>query len=173
MIDTAELLYIVDENNVALAPCTRKETRANGYWCRTVHVWIINNKKELLCQKRSALKDLDPGNWETFVGGHICAGDEYITAAVKEVSEETGIVMEKDKLKLVKIYKDPVSRQFRGIYYYKWNGSSEEIISEADEVDEVKWLHLDQVHTYLITEKHPRWYKPGYEEEILPILRSA
>jgi isopentenyldiphosphate isomerase len=173
MINASELLFVVDENDNPLVPLPRKDVRANGHWCRCVHVWIINDKQELLCQKRSELKDLDPGNWETFVGGHVGAGDEYTVSAIREVYEETGIMMEQEKLKLVKLYKDPTNRQFRGIYYYKWNGSLDEVVKEEDEVAEVAWLHVDQVHKHLVTDKHPGWYRPGYEEEILPLLKTV
>lgn len=170
MVNKSELLYVVDEYDVAIPPRPRHETHALGLWHRTAHIWIINDKKQLICQKRSINKDQYPGLWEPFVGGHIGPGDDYFAGAVKEVIEETGIIIEKKDLNLIKIYKDHETREYRGVFYYKWNGNFEDIISEPEEVDEVRLVDLNTIKRYLLSSKLNTWSRTGYEEEVLSIL---
>ncbi len=69
MINKEELIFAVDENNNPIEPISRENAHKNGIWHRISDIWIINKKKQVLVQKRSALKDTNPGKWEAFVGG--------------------------------------------------------------------------------------------------------
>lgn len=59
-----------------------------------VHVWIENAKGEFLLTKRSERKSM-PGLWES-TGGSVTAGEDSFTAAIREVEEETGLVLNPD-----------------------------------------------------------------------------
>jgi len=59
-----------------------------------VHVWTENSKGEFLLTKRSENKSL-PGLWES-TGGSVTAGEDSFTAAMREVREETGIILDPD-----------------------------------------------------------------------------
>jgi len=93
MINSEELLYVVDENNHFLGPQIRSIAHQNRLWHRTTGIWVINNKGQILCQKRSFKKDIKPGFWEAFFGGHLAPGEDYLHNAVQESSEELGITI--------------------------------------------------------------------------------
>ena len=58
----------------------------------TSHVVIFHPDGErLLLQKRSRNKDIQPGKWDTAVGGHVDCGEDYLTAARRELREELGV----------------------------------------------------------------------------------
>lgn len=173
MVNKTELLFVVDEYDSPVIPRPRHETHEKNLWHRTAHIWIVNDKKQLLCQKRSAMKDQFPDLWEPFIGGHIGPGDDYFAGAVKEVQEETGIPIEKQQLNLVKIYKDHETYEFRGVFYYRWNGKLDELISEKEEVDEVQWVDIAVLKKYLLNSESVHWCKTGYEKEILTILAQG
>lgn len=170
MLNNKELLYVVDEFDVAVKPEPRHKVFKDKLWRRTVHIWIVNDKKQVLCQKRSIHKDMSPGKWEPAVTGHIGPEDNYFTGAARELFEETGLEIAPSDLNLFKIYKDHEFREYRGIFYYKWNGEIHEIKSEKEEVDEVKLLNLPTLKSYLLYKKHDSWIRPGYEKEILSHL---
>src|SRR5258708_529058 len=170
MINTEELLFVVDEFDTPLKPEPRHKVFKKGLWRRTAHVWIINDKKQILCQKRSLQKDSSPGMWETAVVGHISPGDNYFTGAVRELFEETGIEVSPNDLNLFKIYKDHKFKEYRGIFFYKWNGKLHEIKSEKEEVDEVKFVNLDTLKKYVLYQKHSKYFYSGYEKELLSHL---
>ncbi|QTN34283.1 NUDIX domain-containing protein [Akkermansiaceae bacterium] len=69
---------------------------------RAVHVFVLNRNGDLYLQKRSRLKDMNPGVWDSSVSGHLDAGEDYLHAAVREVGEEIGIAgANPDELELV------------------------------------------------------------------------
>ena len=56
-----------------------------------VHLHVFNSKGEVYLQKRPEWKDIQPGKWDTAVGGHIDYGEKPEEALHREVGEELGI----------------------------------------------------------------------------------
>lgn len=76
-----EYIDIFDENNNPIGEKKEKrkkkkqQAHEDGNFHRTAHVWIINDKNELLLQKRSASKKSHPNCWDISGAGHIRAGE--------------------------------------------------------------------------------------------------
>ena len=70
---------------------SRDETHRKGLWHKTVHIWILNSKDELLIQKRASSKESHPDLWDISCAGHIEAGTTPEEAAQRECREELGI----------------------------------------------------------------------------------
>ena len=59
---------------------------------RTAHVVVIHPETGfVLLQKRSMSKDIQPGKWDTAVGGHLALGESYEEGAKRELAEELGV----------------------------------------------------------------------------------
>jgi isopentenyldiphosphate isomerase len=87
-----ELLDVVDPSGNPLGRAKpRPAVHRDGDWHRTVHVWIVNKKRGLLFQKRSADRESFPGTWDVSSAGHVSSGESPIHAAKKELFEELGI----------------------------------------------------------------------------------
>lgn len=86
-----ELFDVVDEADKVLRQATRAEVHGQGLIHRAVHVLVFNKKHDCLLQKRSRLKDKHPGVWDSSAAGHLDAGEDYETAARRELQEELGI----------------------------------------------------------------------------------
>lgn len=56
-----------------------------------VHLHLFNTEGKIFLQKRSARKDIQPGKWDTSVGGHIAPGETVEDALSREVGEEIGL----------------------------------------------------------------------------------
>ncbi|MEX2028301.1 MAG: NUDIX domain-containing protein, partial [Candidatus Curtissbacteria bacterium] len=84
MINSQELIFMVDENNNPVSPLAREIAHGQGLWHRSCDIWVVNSKGEILCQRRSMKKDVKPGLWESYFGGHVLAGEDYLDSAVKE-----------------------------------------------------------------------------------------
>jgi len=56
-----------------------------------VHLHIFNKNGQLYLQKRALTKEVQPGKWDTSVGGHIHSGEDVNTALHRETMEELGI----------------------------------------------------------------------------------
>jgi 16S rRNA (adenine1518-N6/adenine1519-N6)-dimethyltransferase len=88
--DPNELLAVVDENDNPLPPRDRATIHRKNMLHRAVHILLVNNRGELLLQKRSYRKDRFPGCWDSSASGHVDAGESYVDCAARELEEEIG-----------------------------------------------------------------------------------
>ncbi len=87
-----EYLDMVNEKDRVIGTTSRAEAHGNPKQIhRVAHVLVFNTKGEIFLQKRSIEKDVQPGKWDTSVGGHLDRGECYRDAAVRETTEELGI----------------------------------------------------------------------------------
>jgi len=83
---------LVDEKGMVIGRATRAEVhRGPGKLHPVIHLHIINSKGEIYLQKRSMLKDTQPGKWDTSVGGHVDLGETIEQALLRETKEELNI----------------------------------------------------------------------------------
>lgn len=91
-----EWFEIVDEDNRIIGMASRAQVHGNPALIhRTAHIVIFNQAGNILLQKRSQNKDIQPGKWDTAVGGHLMPGESFEDAARRETGEELGIKTEK------------------------------------------------------------------------------
>jgi isopentenyldiphosphate isomerase len=175
MLNSNELLFTVDENNSPIEPLPRSTVHATGVWHRTTDIWVYNSKGQILCNKRSTLKDSSPGLWDLSFGGHVLAGTESVQSAIDELREESGIAAFEKDLELIFILRDDalnkLNRQFRYVYAYRWNGDLEQLCLEADEVDEVAWFDIESLRDELIHDEVRKWAKPPQVYEIIDLIK--
>lgn len=86
-----ERFDVVDADDVVTGQMRRAEVHAGGRRHRAVHIFVFNRSGELFLQKRSHLKDVHPGRWDSSAAGHLDAGEDYADAAKREIREELGI----------------------------------------------------------------------------------
>ena len=90
--DLDELFEIVDENDNVIGLAKRRECHGNPKLVhRTAHVVVFHPDGRILLQRRSMAKDVQPGKWDTAVGGHLAPGEDYESGARREMNEELGI----------------------------------------------------------------------------------
>lgn len=88
-----EWFPVVNEQGETIGKATRKECHSGSKILHpVVHLHIFNESGDLYLQKRSMSKDIQPGKWDTAVGGHIDYGETVETALRREVREELGVV---------------------------------------------------------------------------------
>ena len=79
-----EIIDILDEitGQKTGKTISKNEAHRTGQWHGSIHVLIVDNKKEkTLLQKRCASKKLYPNTWDIAVGGHISAGEAALFSA--------------------------------------------------------------------------------------------
>lgn len=87
-----EMLPIVDEDGQIVGAASRGECHGGSMLLHpVVHLHVFNSKGELYLQRRPDWKDIQPGKWDTAVGGHVDLGENVEQALKREVREELGI----------------------------------------------------------------------------------
>ena len=87
-----ERFPIVDEDGHVVGVATRGECHSGSKLLHpVVHLHVFNSRGEVYLQKRPEWKDIQPGKWDTSVGGHIDYGETPEQALIREVREELGI----------------------------------------------------------------------------------
>ena len=82
-----ELLNVYDAEGRVVGAQPRRAAKASGLAVGAVNVLILNDRGQLLMQRRPADKE-NGGRWDKSVGGHVSAGEEFDTTAVREAGEE-------------------------------------------------------------------------------------
>jgi isopentenyl-diphosphate delta-isomerase type 1 len=86
-----EIYDVVDMDDRVIGKAPRKEIHQKNLIHRSVHVFVFNPEGWLFLQKRALSKDENPGFWDTSSAGHVDSGEDYLTAANRELKEELGI----------------------------------------------------------------------------------
>lgn len=142
-----EILDVLDENGKLTA---QKEERnivhQKGLWHIHVGVWIMNEKGELLFQKRSTNKKVNPNKW-TRTGGHVDSGETPLIGAQREVEEEIGVKIPIDKFELINIKKEPHkgSNNFTYSYFVTVNYKIEDYTMCPEEVSDLKYMTIEEM----------------------------
>ena len=154
-----EMFEIVNERGEVIGTAPRNVCHGDPSLVhRSVHVLVFDSAGRLLMQLRSMDKDIQPGKWDTSVGGHLGVGESYEVAAARETSEELGI--------------SGVSLNYLYDYQLRNEVESENIRSfcvvydgpikyQAEEIDEVRFWDVDEVKKTLGTGV----FTPNFEQE--------
>lgn len=170
-----ELFFVVDENDRPLEPLPRRLVHGHGVWHRTAHVWVVNDKNQVLCQQRSFDKELLPGMWELFFGGHLHPDETYAQTAMRELQEELGIKLEPHQFKQWNINKyldaSGYNNEFQAVFVVRWNGSVNDLYFSDNEVEQADWKQIEFLEDVL---RHDdKWNFTGYELELLDDIKAG
>jgi isopentenyldiphosphate isomerase/intracellular septation protein A len=87
-----EWLPVVDEEGKIIGKALRSACHSGEKILHpVVHLHVMNPRKLLYLQKRPETKLIQPGKWDTAVGGHIAFGEDVKTALQREAYEEIGL----------------------------------------------------------------------------------
>lgn len=148
----------------------------------TSHVWIVRKDDqgecEILLQKRSKDKDAYPGCYDISSAGHIPAGQDYLTSALRELEEELGIHACEEDLHFLgwnfycfeEIFygKRFINREISKVYLYNKPVDLAKLTLQKEEVEAVRWMKLEDCSRQ-IAEKNPAFC---VMEEELDLIRQ-
>lgn len=140
-----ELFDVVDERDEITGQATRAEVHRHGWRHRAVHLFVFNRAGELFLQKRSHLKDVHPGAWDSSAAGHLDSGEDYATAARRELQEELGLTGEVEEL--ARLPASPrTGQEFVRLYRAEANGK---IDWPASEIEFGQFFPLDLIDRWI------------------------
>jgi isopentenyl-diphosphate delta-isomerase type 1 len=87
-----EWFDLVDEDGRVTGRALRSQChRDPALLHRAVHVFVFDRAGRLFLQRRARTKRIQPGRWDTSVGGHPGVGEDWEAAARREAGEELGL----------------------------------------------------------------------------------
>jgi len=97
----------------------------------------------LFLQKRSMAKDRSPGLWDASCSGHVNSGEDYDTAAGRELVEEIGLQTTHPPERWFHVEAGPnTGWEFIGVYRMRSEGP---FVLNPHEIDEGVWHAVDEV----------------------------
>jgi isopentenyl-diphosphate Delta-isomerase len=160
-----ELIDICDENNNLLnIQKMKSEAHKDGLWHRSSHIWIYNSNGEIILQLRAKEKPLHPDTWDVSAAGHIGAGEDIVTSALREVEEEIGLKLKKEDLdfwiirKHESLFRDIKNNEFYYVYFFKFDGDINQLKLQKEEVQKIEFLSIDKIEKEL--KINPEKYVP-------------
>lgn len=152
-----ELLDVLDENGKQTGQVEPKQViYDNGYWYRTVHIWVINDNNELLVQKRNPNKRTYPNMWAISAAGHVLTGESSIESGIRELKEELDIEIKPEELKYLftikraQPYKNSYLRTFDDVYIVHKNIDVDKTKVQVEELTDIKYIYYKYLETILL-----------------------
>ena len=138
-----ERFPLVDEEGRVIGSATRGECHNGSKLLHpVVHLHVFNSRGEVYLQKRPKWKDIQPGKWDTSVGGHIDYGETPELALTREVREELGIAEFTPERVGMYVFE---SRRERELVYVHRTVYDGEINPSKDELDGGRFWTLEEI----------------------------
>lgn len=162
-----ELFPLVDEHGNVIGSATRRECHSGSKLLHpVVHLHIFDKNGNLYLQKRAMTKDIQPGKWDTAVGGHVDYGEDIKTALKREVREELGIIDFKYEKAVSYIFESSVEKEMVNTFFTR--NFSGEITVDPDEIDEGRFWSIREIKENL----GKGIFTPNFEQEFKQIINK-
>ena len=165
-----EYFPLVNEEGKTIGKATRKECHSGSKMLHpVVHLHIFNDNGDLYLQKRSMRKDIQPGKWDTAVGGHIDYGESVDEALRREVREELGVT-DFSPIKITSyIFESAIEKELVNTFRTVYNGPFN---PDPEELDGGRFWAIDEI----LESIGKGIFTPNFENEfqsiVLPAIRK-
>ena len=155
-----EIFPIVNTEGEVVGSATREECHAGTFLLHpVVHLHIFNSAGELYLQKRVMTKKIQPGKWDTAVGGHVDYGEQIEDALLRETREELGVRDFTPEFLMRYEFRSQVEAELVYIYKCVYDG---DFNLDPLEVDEGRFWSLDEIKKSI----GKGLFTPNFESEI-------
>jgi isopentenyldiphosphate isomerase/intracellular septation protein A len=142
-----EWLPLVDEKGNVLGKAPRSVVHKNKDALHpVVHMHLLNKNKQIYLQKRLMSKLVQPGKWDTSVGGHVSINESIDFTLQRESVEEIGI---KDFIPVAigqYIWKSEIESELVFIFYTRFDGP---VNYNTNEVEEGRFWKISEIKSNL------------------------
>jgi isopentenyldiphosphate isomerase len=165
-VEGVEYFPIVEPNGLVIGRSTREYCHGGAKPLHPViHVHIIDRFSRLYMQKRSMKKDIQPGKWDTAVGGHVSYGESIVEAVYREAYEELRLI-EFNPIH-IETYQFESSVEKEMVNIFAAVGSYE-LTPDLDEVDEGRWWPVEEIDANI----GKGVFTPNFESEFQMIRKQ-
>jgi 8-oxo-dGTP pyrophosphatase MutT (NUDIX family) len=183
-----ELWQQYDEQGLPIpGKALSKAENAKGALHAASHVWIWRSSPdgpEILLQRRATTARTWQGHLDISAAGHVDAGEDPLTAALRETAEELGHDLAPSDLTNIGVQRallhddsGIIENEFEWLYIYEIPIGIEFKLQES-EVHSVEWRSLERVRKEALApqQRHPDRYvphSPAYYMAVLEAIEAA
>lgn len=165
-VAASEWFPIVEPNGLVVGRATRNYCHSGAKPLHPViHIHIIDRYSRIYLQKRSMNKDIQPGKWDTAVGGHVSYGEGILEAVYREASEELGLREFNPIFLEAYQFESAIEKEMVNIFAVV---GSYDLDPDHDEVDEGRWWTVEDIDSAIGKEI----FTPNFESEFQMIRKS-
>ena len=147
MDNQQEIFPVVDEQGRVVGSATRGECHGGSKLLHpVVHLHVFNSQGEVYLQRRPEWKDIQPGKWDTAVGGHIDYGETPEQALQREVREELGITDFTPEFVDKYVFESRRERELVYVHRTTYDGP---VRPSAEELDGGRFWTIDEIRSAL------------------------
>ena len=158
-----EIFPVVDENGTTVGKATRGECHSGSKLLHpVVHLHLFDSSGRIYLQQRPLWKDIQPGKWDTAVGGHIDYGETVEAALRRETQEELGLTDLSVEFLLKYVFESERERELVHVFRATYDGD----VRPSDELDGGRFWSLDELREAF----GKGVLTPNFEQEYLKIL---
>ena len=166
-----ELWQLYDEQGRVLTlSASKDEIHKKGLLHGAAHVWIWrvrDNNLEVLLQKRAGDKHTWPSLYDISAAGHIDVGEDPITTALRETSEEIGIKINDKDLNLILVDRrillapsGAIENEFCWVYTLRMD-EHEKFTLEKSEVSSLRWKDFNEFKEEIFRDNQDQYVPQG------------
>ena len=158
-----EMFPVVDPSGLVEGIASRQYCHSGSKVLHpVVHLHIIDRFGRLYLQKRSMKKDIQPGKWDTAVGGHVDFGETLLEALFRESSEELGLREFNPVYIESYVFESEIEKELVNVYAAV---GSFTLSPDMDEVDEGRYWDIKDIEENLGKSQ----MTPNFEQEFIRI----
>ena len=159
-------LILVDTNDQIVGYGEKMEIHRQGLLHRAFSIFVTNSNHEVLLQRRALHKYHSGGLWANTCCSHPIKGEDIESTVHRRLNEEMGMSCALDH-QFSFIYRAELDRgliehELDHVFWGRYDGKPD---PNPEEVDDWKWLPIDQLNDDLINkpEHFVYWIKPAFE----------
>ena len=161
-----EWFPVVEPSGLVVGRSTRQYCHSGAKPLHPViHIHIIDRFSRIYLQKRSMKKDIQPGKWDTAVGGHVTYGESILEAVYREAYEELGFSEFNPTFIESYQFESEIEKEMVNVFAVV---GSYELHPDLDEVDEGRWWELKDIDENI----GKGVFTPNFESEFTMIRRQ-
>ena len=160
-----EWLPLVNEKGQLLGSAPRSVVHNGSKLLHPVVHLHVFDKEKLLLQKRPMNKLVQPGKWDTAVGGHVSAGENIEQALQKETFEEIGLQQFKAEGLKPYLWESEIEHEL--VFLFKTHHKGPFKKAET-EVDELRFWSMDEINENMGKDV----FTPNFEHEFKTYLAT-
>lgn len=163
-----EILPIVDPDGNVIGRASRQECHSGSFALHpVVHLHVVSPDGRLLLQLRKKNKRIQPGKWDTAVGGHVAYNETIDQALARETIEEIGVDLAGKDVRFITryLFRSPVEYELVYVYSLLYDGP---FTSQPTEIDDLRFFSPDQYNAMVGKNQ----LTPNFEQEIRRIEQS-